>query len=116
MKKYIKASEYEDRMVFTRSGTRYAVYMNDCSEKQPVCKFKMAGIHPYDDADYAWAVCDGAVVNYYRGQRKIGSNVVMQYDPDDYEEYSEYIYELVDSTAVTLRDYNKDVKPKIIHN
>ena len=71
---------------------------------------------PYDDADYAWAACNGRTVNYYRNNRKIASKPVIPYDPEDYEEYREYIDELVDSVCMTLLEYNRDVEPRMIHN
>ena len=116
MKKYIRATKYDSRMVWSHGNQRFSVHMNDCNEDNPLCVFQVSEIHPYDDADYAWAACDGRTVNYYRNNRKIASKPVIPYDPEDYEEYREYIDELVDSVCMTLREYNRDVEPRMIHN
>lgn len=128
MKKYIKATQYMDSMEYTRNGTRFRVYMNDCSEDQPICKFQIAEIHPYDDADYAYAVCDGVRIKYYRPLRKndfilnaprtqlIDQETIFDYDPDDWEDYNDYLREIIDETCVNLLGYNKNVKPIIMHD
>lgn len=116
MKKYIRATKYDDSMVWSHGNLRFRVYMNDCDEDHPVCVFQVSEIRPYDDADYAWAACNGRTVNYYRNNKKIASEPVILYDPEDYEEYRDYVDELIDSVCMTLRKYNKDVEPRIIHN
>lgn len=128
MKKYIKATRYTNSMIYTRNGVRFSVDMNDCSEDNPICKFAVSEIHPYDDADYVYAICNGSQITYYRPLRKndfirnaphtevVDRETLFDYDPEDWEDYNEYIREIIDETCVNLLGYNKTVEPIIIHN
>ena len=116
MKKYVRSNfnaELTNSMTWTLGNTRFSIHMNDCDEDQPICKFSASEIHPYDMAEYTWARCTGDSVDYYRNMRKVAHKSVLLYDDEDYEEYHEYVYELVDSVCRTLRDYNRDVEPQI---
>ena len=122
MKKYIHASAYVNKLNYSRSGKRFSVRLSDCDERNPVCEFQITEIHPYDDADYAWAKCDGRVIKYYRNNIRsrrnelIGLINIPKYDPDRYDDYNEYVTNLVDIAAIDLIHHNKHVIPKMIHN
>lgn len=72
-------------------------------------------IHPYDDASYAWARIQNGVIEYFKDGRKIDSSFYM--NADDYDiENSEWCQTVVDKAIYRLRDLNKDVEPRMIHN
>lgn len=112
----MKASSYDSHCVIEHGRNRFSVYMDDVPTDQFTFlppRFQMSELHPYDDADYAWAKFDGGNVKFYRSGKLIDQMAIHEYEEDDYEDYDEYVSDILDSVAVTLRELNTDVKPRI---
>lgn len=122
MKKLIKSSvtaatESSDYMTYTRSGQRFGVHLYN--DDPMSVKFQVTEIHPYDDAEYTWARCGykgACYVEFIRNGKVIDGMQWHYYEEEDYEEEREYIDEMIDQTCAELRNYNRDVKPRMIHN
>lgn len=124
MKKVVRASvldpeisRIQDYMTYTLAGQRFGVHILSDDPLYP--KFQVSEIHPYDDADYAWARCGykgAAYIEFIKSGKKIDGIQWHCYEDEDYEHEWEYLDEIVDQTCRELRHINKDVEPRIIHN
>lgn len=114
----VDPDESTDRnyMTYTRSGQRFGVHLYSDDPNHP--SFQVSEIHPYDDADYAWARC-GYVgpqqVEFIRRGKVFDRMQWPTYDEDSYEDSTEYLNDLLDETCVRLLRYNEAVEPRIIH-
>ena len=117
MKRYIKSNTESQlnshRFTIQRSGTKFAV--NTSHEDDPDSfQFEVQELHPYDDAEYAWAKKASPVeVNLYRNGRRISVIPVPEWDEDQYEDATEYFNECLDITYLALIEANKNVEPRI---
>lgn len=124
MKRLIKASaEYPDYLTIQHGRQKFSVHMNDNGPYEGSFAAQITEIHPYDDADYAWArIGFNGQVEFIKSGKVIDKMQLASYDPDDYEEYYEnasvdtYISDMLDSVAVELMHINRDVKPVMVHN
>lgn len=125
MKKYmyIKSgsdvdNRFPDHIFMERAGQRFSVYYGGADDPATfrVC---ISEIHPYDDGDYAWArryAQDGNTGKIIRNGKVIKTVQLPNYDPNDYEDATEYTNEVVDTLMIELRKCNRDVEPRIVHN
>ena len=126
MKRVIRAaqqSSYEDFMTIHHGRQKFGVHIDvsdspkDNNWGPP--RFSMSEIHPYDDGDYAWCKRDDSSslrVDFFRNGKKLDSMNLWSYESDDYENYTDYIDDVLDQVAIELMDVNKDVKPRMVHN
>ena len=118
-----KASEYTDYMKYTRSrqnfGIHYAIKEDEFNGKYIICQIRE--IHPYDDAEYAWAKFDGQNAIYIKNGKQVLFYDMQEYyyegDGDDvYESFEEYMNDVIDTICVQLLRLNEDVEPRMVHN
>lgn len=121
MKRFIGgSSEYPDYMTIQHGRQRFSVHIDQEGPYRGSFAAQITEIHPYDDADYAWAKIqfNGQVVFIKNGQI-VDKMQLPTYEEDDYEEVASvdaYISDMLDTVAVELMYINKDVKPNMIHN
>lgn len=113
MKRYIKASKYENHEEINHGSyfNRYFVYWND----NPL-EFQMTKIAPYDDADYVWAKYSGGRwVNFYEGKQQIDRVTIPLWDEksENYEDFNEYLNDVFDRVLLNLEEYNKEIDSKV---
>jgi len=118
MKRLIKAnSEYSDYMTIQHGRQKFSVHINYDGPYEGSFAAQVSEIHPYDDADYAWArIKHNGQVEFIKGGKIMDKMQLPSYDEADYEDISEYYNDMLDSVAVELMDINKAVKPRMIHN
>lgn len=124
MKKVIKSSSEYPKYVTIQHGPRkFSVHINEDGPYEGAFAAQITEIHPYDDADYAWAkIGFNGQVKFIQNGKVIDTMQLPVYEPEDYEEYypnadvDAYIDDMLDSVAVELLQINKNVKPVMIHN
>lgn len=94
------------------------ISVHDNDPKWPdeyVCQ--VSEIHPYDDADYAWAKKDSPVsAKIVQSNKVIDTIQLPEWDDDSFEDENEYYNDVIDIMARAIRQINKGVESKIIHN
>lgn len=118
MKRYIKSStSYPNKWKIDKGdGHRFIMYYSD-PDRFGTFTGDVTEIHPYNDADYAWAHIDGLTVKFYNRSGYIDKMYLWSYEPDDYaDDVAGYVYDVYDAVCDTLVDLNKDVKPVMVHN
>ena len=124
MKRQIRAgSKYNDFFTIQHGPRHFAVHFNDEGPYEGSFAAQVTEIHPYDDADYAWAkIGFNGQAEFIKNGKVIDKMQLASYDPDDYEEYYEnasvdaYINDMLDTVAVELLHINRNVKPIMVHN
>ena len=107
-------SEY---MTYNRGGKRFGVHIYSDDPLYPA--FDVSEIHPYDNAEYAWARCGeqgAACVEFIQNGKVIDKMQWHTYDEEDYEYPDEYLDEMIDQTCIELSNLNEDVKSVMVHN
>ena len=124
MKRIIKSSTaLELYSTFKQGRKRFAVHYNNIDNSptaDPMSmlrqfKAQVSEIHPYDDADYAWADLSKGVVNYYRSNKRIDTSYYGTSDDMDVEN-EEWCDAVLYAVAENLTDLNRDVEPRMMHN
>lgn len=110
------ATRYDNFTTINHGRQKFSVhYSKGIKEGQLKCQ--ISEIHPYDDADYAWAAMDfNGKVTFYQNGRKVDSMQMYMYDADDYESADDYFSDILDTIAVELLNINKNVKPRMMYN
>lgn len=124
MKRCIKAnSQYPDYTIIQHGRQRFSVHINYDGPYEGAFAAQISEIHPYDDADYAWAkIGFNGQAQFIKNGKVIDKLQLAGFEPDDYEEYYEgcsvdtYINDCLDTVAVALMDINRDVEPVMVHN
>lgn len=120
MKKLIKSStaimasrDYDNFFTMFRGRQKYAVRISH--EDDPAnLLFQVSEIHPYDDAEYAWAKkWSSGSVSLYRDGKEVSNFPIPDYNMDIYDSPSEYVNTLLDITFAALQNANSDVEPII---
>lgn len=76
---------------------------------------QVSPIHPYDDADYAWASIKNGRIIIIRDGKSV--NTYYYFDADDMDvENTEWCDAIMELAMQYLEVENKDVTPRIIHN
>lgn len=124
MKKVIKSNtDLNLYNTFKLGNKRFSVHSNDIDNgptADPMSmlrqfKAQVSEIHPYDDADYAWADLSKGVVDYYRSNKHIDKSYYGTSDDMDVEN-EEWCEAVLYAVAENLADLNRDVEPVMIHN
>lgn len=113
----------------SRFGTRYTVNnwhglrghnysVRVYNEDDPSrLQLQISGLHPYDDADYAWARVESfrpTLAQIIKNGAFLSSVNMQCYEEEDWESSDEYVDEFIDRIIAELEVVNKDVKPKIM--
>lgn len=124
MKKVIKSNtDLNLYNTFKLGNKRFSVHSNDIDNgptADPMSmlrqfKAQVSEIHPYDDADYAWADLSKGVVDYYRSNKHIDKSYYGTSDDMDVEN-EEWCEAVLYAVAENLADLNRDVEPVMIRN
>lgn len=116
-------SIYDEHMTQDFRGVKYMIHYvgldtSPSSDAQDLFNrfaAQVTEIHPYDDAEYAWAKIQNGVIDYFKDGKKIDRS--FYFNADDYDiDNSEWCQTVVDEAIHRLRDMNKGVKPRMIHN
>lgn len=111
-------SQLQKYGTYMRGRQKYSIYENN-PDNVIDYKAQITEIHPYDEAEYAWARIGyrGAMsVEFIRDGEVIDKMQLHYYEPDDYESEDEYLDDVIDQVCVELRAINKGIEPKMIHN
>ena len=122
MKRYIKSvsSPYENTYSFEHGpNKKFLAQWNDSDNI--IRNGQVTAIHPYDDAEYAWAKIDGPKVTFIKDGKVLDHMTIADYDEDWWDDgngggYDAYISDVFDTIAVELLNFNRDVKPIMVHN
>ena len=116
-------SIYDEHMTQDFKGVNYMIHYvgldtgpsSDAQSLFDNFAAQVTEIHPYDDANYAWAKIQNGVIEYFREGKRIDRS--FYFTADDYEiDNSEWCQTVVDEAIFRLRDMNKGVKPVMVHN
>ena len=110
-------SQLTEYSTYQRGRQKFAIHENLPSDPNS-WKASISEIHPYDEAEYTWARIGarGAMeAEFIRNGKVVDRMQLNYYDPDDYEDLEPYFNDIIDSICLELRQYNKDVTPKIDH-
>lgn len=125
------ASDFDESNTYEYGGQKYRIY--DTKSSDPLLPgykiLQISEIHPYDDADYAWAIYDAAdnpnyacIVRNGKTEDRIAISPWAD-NEEYYEEYydadsalDQYRNEVIIQLAYALRESNEDVKPRTIHD
>ena len=118
MKRLIKASsEYNEYMTIQHGRQKFSVHISYDGPYGGSFAAQVSEIHPYDDADYAWArIKRNGQVEFIKGGEIVDKMQLPRYEEDEYETIDEYYADMLDSVAVELMDINKTVKPRMMYN
>ena len=129
MVKLIKEDNFNDRLtdsfvVEHGPNIRYMCHIGN--ENSPNFSAQLSKISPYDDADYVWArIYENKKVNFIKNGKVIRSIQLESYEDyysgEDYESLDEldlqgYINDCLDTVVFELHDFNKKIKPVMVHN
>ncbi len=113
MKRYIRSStQYPERTTTTVNGQRFSI------QYAPFARgiyAQISEIHPYDDAEYAWAKVDNSIAYFYKDGKLLDKMHLADYDEDMDGDYEVWWKDMIDSVAEELHNMNKDVKPVMVH-
>lgn len=119
MKRVIKAARsYETQEYVVKDGTKYSVKYTYAEDLYAVDMY-IGTIHPYDDADYAYAFIEDGIMKIYtyvNGRPKL---IRRHYIIDNIEHTQgrpAELEDIIDYTIYELQDANKNVKPKMMYN
>lgn len=117
-------SSLDKRSKITYNGRKYSVKYKevytgqdaDVSEMFHRFKAQISELHPYDDANYAWASISDGVIEYRDGKGEL-IDQDFYFNADDMDvENENWCDEVVNIAIAKLNELNLNVKPKIIHN
>lgn len=117
-------SRYDMHTRAKYDNTRFSIYYNQIDTSPAVNPMKMfeqfrafvREIHPYDDGDYASAYLAEGVIKFVRDDGKVFTKSYY-FDADDMDvDNQDWCDEVISQAIQELRNYNKDVEAKIVHN
>lgn len=113
-KHYIKAAmDYTDRQKYTRNRQKYSVYSANADSPEKLL-LQVSELHPYDNAEYAWAKKDAPnSFKIIRSGKILRSVQIPEWDEDKYEDGTEYFNEIVDRICIELSRENAKTSPRI---
>lgn len=122
MKKLIRSSttvqaakKYDEYLNYTRGRTKFRIHIS--RNHEPDFEAQISEIHPYDEAEYAWAQIDAnKLVKFFKEGKLIDKVQMHYYEDEDHEDVDEYIDDIIDQVCVGLRDINVGVEPRMMHN
>lgn len=121
--KITAASNYDNFTTINHGPRRFAIHIDNYDEDDDsslflMPKFQISEIHPYDDASYTWAKTSDSssnVVIFVRSGKVKDRMTLWDYEPEDYENPTEYVNDILDTVATSLMDMNSDVEPQMVH-
>lgn len=116
MKRY---AEYSQSNIINVGKDRFSIKdipLHWCDYGLTNYKANISQIHPYDDATYYYAVINGNVAKFYMYNKVKSSMTLPVFDEDNYEDESEYLDTIIEMTCRELRELNKTIKPRILHD
>ena len=122
MKKVVASVSYDNYLTINHGPRKFGVHIDEVDYSRsfiPVPRFQISEIHPYDDAKYTWAKRsdnNSNIVLFINDGKVIDKMHLWSYEPDDYENFDDYLNDILDDVAVELMSINSDVKPRMIHN
>ena len=117
MKKYIKASSYTSYFNINHGRQKFGVHFDPNGQYPGAFAAQITEIHPYDDAEYAWAKIEfNGQAKFIKEGKVIDKMQLPAYEEEDYESIEEYYNDMLDSVAVELSNMNKSVQPRMMHN
>lgn len=124
MKRQISASsQYNDFFTIQHGPKKFAVHFSDNGPYEGAFAAQITEIHPYDDADYAWArIPFNGYAEFIQKGKVVDRMQLPGYEEEDYEDYEgysgldQYYNDMLDSVAVELMHINRNVKPIMVHN
>lgn len=112
----IEIDDYTGKPFSFQHGNRRFTY-RIVADNELIRSGQVTQIHPYDDAEYTWAKISGPVVSFIRDGKVIDKMTIYEYDEDNYENgFDEYVGDILDTIAVELINFDRDVEPRMIHN
>lgn len=131
MKRVITASTKYDKRLrgdwLQVGNVQFSGYIDHNPVKQPMLmpRFQLSEIHPYDMQEYVWAKRNDNQsdrVDFYRNGKRVGSMLIADYDPYDYDsgmgadaDFNEYVSYILRDVMRELRSYNRKYQPQIDH-
>ena len=116
MKRMIKAAtQYDHYMTYNHGRQKFGVHYSDPNRFGDM-QAQVSEIHPYNEAEYAWAKIEGPTVKFIKNGKVVDRMNLGTYEEDEWENLDEFIDSQIDTIAVALMDMNKDVKPIMVHN
>lgn len=118
MKRYIKSSSaLPNKWELDKGdGHRFIMRYSD-PDRLGTFTADITEVHPYNDADYAWAHVDGLSAKFYNRQGYIDKMHLWSYEPEDYaDDVAGYVYDVFDAVCDELIKMNEKVKPVMVHN
>ena len=115
MKRWVKGTTaYDQSTVINHGPQRFHVKYT--VDNDLIHAIQITEIHPYDDAEYAWARGIGPQITFIRDGKVLDRMTIADFDEEYYETFDEYLADTFDAIAVELMNFNKDVKPVMVHN
>lgn len=117
------ANKYPEYMKVSRGRQHFSVHYNlidnspsaDAHQMWLEFQASVSSIHPYDDAEYAWAQIENGHINVIKDGK-----VIQQYyyfDADDMDiENTEWCDAIIEQAIDYISEINDKVQPRIIHN
>ena len=99
------------------TGQKYSIYLNNEDNPDEI-SMQISGIHPYDDAEYAFARVESFrpnVAQIIKNGSFLSSVKMQPYNEEDWEDVNEYVNDFIDRVIAELERVNEDVEPKIMH-
>lgn len=117
------ANKYPEYMKASRDGQDFSIHYTEVDTSPDADPWKMfheykatvSEIHPYDDAEYAWAQIENGVIKYIQNGKVVDKSYYMTADDWDVEN-NEWCDSVINEAMDTLNQINSNVQPRIIHN
>ena len=117
------SSKYNRYMKASRDGQDFSIHYTEVDTSPGADPWKMfneykatvSEIHPYDDAEYAWAQIENGVIKYIQDGKVVDKSYYMTADDWDIEN-NEWCDSVINEAMDTLNQINSSVQPRIIHN
>lgn len=116
MKRYIRsATQYDHYMSYQHGRQKFSVHYSDPNAAGDMYA-QISEIHPYDDAEYAWAKIEGPQVRFIKDGKTVDKMTLPAYEEEEWESLDEFIDAQIDTIASELMQMNKNVKPRMMYN
>lgn len=117
MKRYIHSTtDFESRAfgVSTEARNKY-YFKGDVDTATGFMSGTVTKVSPYDDAEYYWArINSNGVARIMLNGEQIDKIHLWSYEEDE-EDINDYFYNIILAVAEELDEFNKNVKPVMVH-
>ena len=109
-----QVTHYSNRIV---KNQKFSIHQNFPKDPNNL-KADISEVHPYDEADYAWARIGskGHMQVQFIRNGKVFDTMQFAYFDEDYHDPEAYINDVINTVCEDLLDFNKDVEPVMVHN